>query len=44
VSPMLSTHMGNSEYSTQVLGVLRVLTLGRSECSYGTQSTPTGIL
>jgi hypothetical protein len=40
---MLSTHMGHSKYSHQVLGVLRVLTLRRSECSHGTQSTSTGI-
>jgi hypothetical protein len=35
VSPMLSSHMGHSEYSHQILGVLWVLTLGRFECSHG---------
>jgi hypothetical protein len=35
VGPMLSTHMGHSEYSHEVLGVLWVLTLGRLKCSHG---------
>jgi hypothetical protein len=35
VGPILSTHMGQSQYSHEVLGVLWVLTLGRFECSHG---------